>query len=171
MKGACGTLPRAQLSTALPIPVGRPTPACPSHRQVVEAVERDRRRLQSEAGLTVLGVHTSVVSAALGGANVWGPGSVRAFDPDWVAPPPAAAGPAAGRKGLSRAWLVRVSRARCCGSSCAASLERALLCCARVGCAMAPDGASLRLYCGSVGSTRDRCCPGGAQALRRGRRS
>ncbi|GFR44895.1 hypothetical protein Agub_g6239, partial [Astrephomene gubernaculifera] len=52
--------------------------------KAVEALERDRRRLREDMGLEVKGITTAVEYASIGGVNLWGPASVRAFDPAWA---------------------------------------------------------------------------------------
>ncbi|KAG2452534.1 hypothetical protein HYH02_002772 [Chlamydomonas schloesseri] len=54
--------------------------------KAVEAVERDRRRLLEESGLVVRSVSAHVTHAAIGGVNLWGPASMRAFAPEWLEP-------------------------------------------------------------------------------------
>ncbi|KAG2445970.1 hypothetical protein HXX76_000573 [Chlamydomonas incerta] len=54
--------------------------------KAVEAVERDRKRLLEESGLVVRSVAAHVTHAAIGGVNLWGPASMRAFAPEWLEP-------------------------------------------------------------------------------------
>ncbi|GLC43826.1 hypothetical protein PLESTF_001410100 [Pleodorina starrii] len=65
--------------------------------RAVEAVDRDQRRLREEMGLEVARIDTTVKMATLGGGNLWGPESVRAFDPIWAG----SVSPA-----TSKSWLV-----------------------------------------------------------------
>ncbi|GIL47547.1 hypothetical protein Vafri_4342 [Volvox africanus] len=63
----------------------------------IEALDRDRRRLREELGLEITRVVPKVGQATLAGGNLWGPESIRAFDPAW-----------AGNLSpdMSRSWLV-----------------------------------------------------------------
>ncbi|GLI58937.1 hypothetical protein VaNZ11_000725, partial [Volvox africanus] len=63
----------------------------------IEALDRDRRRLRMELGLEITRVGTKVRHATLAGGNLWGPESIRAFDPAW-------AGDLS--PDMSRSWLV-----------------------------------------------------------------
>ncbi|KAG2501483.1 hypothetical protein HYH03_001261 [Edaphochlamys debaryana] len=67
--------------------------------KVAEAVLRDRARLTAVHGLEVRAAAATVTHASIGGVSLWGPASVRAFDPAWAD---------VTGSGLSRSWLVVV---------------------------------------------------------------
>ncbi|EFJ50724.1 hypothetical protein VOLCADRAFT_116756 [Volvox carteri f. nagariensis] len=65
--------------------------------RATEALDRDRRRLREELGLLITRIDTQVGKASLAGANLWGPDSIRGFDPAWASDL---------SPNLSKSWLV-----------------------------------------------------------------